>query len=34
VAGFFVGQVMKHSGGRANPNLINSLLNELIGNKA
>ncbi|HKO89676.1 MAG TPA: Asp-tRNA(Asn)/Glu-tRNA(Gln) amidotransferase subunit GatB [Polyangiaceae bacterium] len=29
--GFFVGQVMKQSGGRANPELVNRLLTELLG---
>jgi aspartyl-tRNA(Asn)/glutamyl-tRNA(Gln) amidotransferase subunit B len=29
--GFFVGQVMKRTGGRANPELVNRLLSELLG---
>jgi len=29
--GFFVGQVMKQTGGRANPQLVNRLLTEMLG---
>ena len=29
--GFFVGQVMKTTKGQANPNLVNSLLKEILG---
>ena len=28
--GFFVGQVMKHSGGKANPKLVNDILKEKL----
>ena len=31
VLGFFVGQVMKATGGRANPQLVNELLREALG---
>ena len=31
VIGFFVGQVMKASGGRANPQLVNELLRKALG---
>jgi aspartyl-tRNA(Asn)/glutamyl-tRNA(Gln) amidotransferase subunit B len=30
VLGFFVGQVMKKTGGKANPKLVNQILTELL----